>query len=66
MTKIDALMEQLAAQGDRRTAAKAEAADATKEIAKLARQARKAGAMKVDICDAAQISRPALDTMLRD
>lgn len=57
---------QLAAAGERRSAARADLREATAEIRELVRQARAQGAGKSEIARLAQISRPALDEMLRD
>lgn len=63
--KPETALAKLSEQGARRTSAREEAADAMKQIERLARTAHRAGATKVAIASAAQISRPALDEILR-
>ena len=63
---MDDLRTRLAEQGERRTNARADAADASEQITALARQAHADGIPKVEIARLAQISRPALDAMLKD
>lgn len=58
-------LTQLTEQGERRAAAKREAANAMDAISRLARAAHQAGAHKTEIAEAAQISRPTLDEILR-
>lgn len=52
--------------GAERQAARARTAELSGQIAQLARQAVAAGVGKSEIARLAQISRPALDTMLDD
>jgi hypothetical protein len=56
----------LSAAGERRSTARAELRAATAEIRELVREARAEGGAKTEIAKLAQISRPALDEMLRD
>lgn len=61
----EAILRELRRQGRRRQRALAEDEDARKQIAALAKAGRAIGMPKTHIADAADISRPSLDDMLR-
>lgn len=63
---MDELRTALAAHGKRRTAARRKAKQESEAIRELARQAVAAGISKSEVARLAQITRPALDTMLRE
>lgn len=61
---MDDLRKALRTHGARRVKARATAVTESRAIADLARQALASGMTKAEVCQLAQISRPALDTML--
>lgn len=63
---MDDLRTRLTEEGQRRIDARKEASAASAELTKLARQARTEGMSKIEIATLAQLSRPALNTMLND
>lgn len=65
MARVDHLLSDLEVLGNRRDQARRDAAEAMAAIRKTARAAHKAGATKTAIAQAAKVSRPALDELLR-
>jgi hypothetical protein len=63
---MDELRKALARHGRVRRAARAKAKTEAEAIAALAKEAVASGMTKAEVCALAQISRPALDTMLKD
>jgi hypothetical protein len=63
---MDEIRAELRRHGKARARARANAAAHSQAIAELAPKALAAGLTKVEVCKLAQITRPALDTMLRD
>jgi hypothetical protein len=63
--EADEILRELRRRGRRRQHALAIDAEERAEIARLAKLARNAGIAKLRIVEAAQISRPSLDDMLR-
>lgn len=63
---MDDLRRALKTHGAKRARARETAKAESQTIAGLARQALDEGIAKAEICKLAQISRPALDTMLKD
>lgn len=62
---MDDLRRSLIKHGRARAAARAKALKESQAIADAAREAVAIGMTKVEICELAQISRPALDAMLK-
>lgn len=62
---MDEIREALATHGRRRVAARRKAKEESEKIRELIPQALDAGVSKSEIARLAQITRPALDTMLR-
>jgi hypothetical protein len=62
----DEIRQSLITHGRRRTAARQKAKQESKAIAELAARAMEQGLSKSEIARLAQITRPALDTMLRE
>jgi hypothetical protein len=63
---MDEIRNALTAHGKARAAAKAKAAEESAAIRELAPRALAAGLTKSEVARLAQVSRPALDAMLRD
>jgi hypothetical protein len=61
---MDELRKGLMRHGKARIAARAKAKAESEEVAALAKEAVASGMTKAEVCALAQISRPALDTML--
>jgi hypothetical protein len=59
------LRKALAKHGRARLAARAKAKQESERVAALAKEAVRSGMTKAEVCALAQISRPALDTMLK-
>jgi hypothetical protein len=64
--RVQKLKRDLRRIGAKRQRARQQATEAGVELQSLIRKAFAAGIPKVEICRLAQISRPALDTMLKD
>jgi len=62
---MDELRKALRHHGRRRIKARAQASEESRAIAELIPRALEAGMTKAEICTLAEISRPALDTMLK-
>lgn len=65
MGELNELRTALKRHGRSRTAARERARQESEAIASLAPRALDAGMTKVEVCELAQITRPALDAMLR-
>jgi hypothetical protein len=62
---MDELRKALAKHGKARVAARAKAKQESEQVAALAKEAVASGMTKAEVCALAQVSRPALDTMLK-